>query len=501
LPQPEPFRHPGVGVTVHGASKSDPWYSEVPVSDEKDPDREEADAPDRDPGDASQPGPDQPAGHDGHDGPGLQSHVDTDDDELDALDGDGFDRAVANARGRVADPNLGERPYTEEEAGLRGRVGWGRSPIISVAVIVVGLFLLFATWSDFRYFLRSVQSQPRDLGHVGDIYQDGEFTERFDDEWVILEGQPDVQHAARMPSRDGWVGFMRLVEGDASMFVAIPRETEDATNEFPGRFEGRMRRLDDTPQWEKLQTFFNAEQIVDIVNLAPASVLDALAGGGGPIELAEGGTTELAATDKLRLVVTQPVAMAQLGRSTWKTRAEADQAIAALGRPSMFVEKRDTVWVYAVEVGADASVEVLQQLTLALNGGRDLADPDPKVGALVLPRRTTYLADYGDLAVEGPALSFTYGSNTAETGWRLQGDKLVMVELQGGRLAVPSATIEAMRVERALKADPDGYLLVVDHLPGDAWPSALMFVAVLGVVLLNGWALAATLRRRRAARS
>jgi hypothetical protein len=118
------------------------------------------------------------------------------------------------------------------------------------------------------------------------------------------------------------------------------------------------------------------------------------------------------------------------------------------------------------------------------------------------------LVDYGDLTVshagaggDGPALSFTYGGNQAETGWQRVGDELVPVELQSGRLAVPSATIEAMRVERALRANPDGYLLLVDHMPGDAWPSALMFVAVLAVVLLNGWALATALRRRRAARA
>lgn len=476
-------------MAVHGASKSDPWYSEVPVSDDKDLESDHATGP----GES-----------------GAKAKVDTDDDELDGLDeldGAGFDRAVADARGRVGapgglDPDLGERPYTQDEAGLRTRVGWGRSPIISVAVIIVGLFLLTATWSDFRYFLRSLQSEPRDLGHVGDIYVDGEFTERFDDEWVVLEGNPDVQHAARMPSNDGWIGFMRLIEGDASMFVAIPRETQDATNEFPGRFEGRMRRLDDAPQWEKLQTFFNAEQVLDIVNLAPASVLSAVASGSGSVELDQlgmGGTTDLAATDTLRLVVAQPVGMAQLGRTTWPTRPEAEQAIAALGRPWVFVEKRDTTWVFAVEVGADASVDIFQQLTRTLNGGQDIADPDPKVGGLVMPRRATYLVDFGDLQVEGPALSFTYGDNSAETGWRREGDKLVPVELAAGRLSVPSAAIEATRVERSLKANPNGYLLLVDHMPIDTWPSALMFGAVLGVVLLNGWALTTTLRRRRAA--
>jgi len=465
---------------VRGASESEPWYSEMPVSDEKDPK-----------GDAAEPEAGQ-----------LDEREDDPDDldELDELDGVGFDRAVAQARDRAAgipvepdalDPGLGERPYTAEEAGLRSRTSWGRSPIVSLAVLVVGLFLLVATWSDFRYFLRSFQSEPRQLGTVSDIYQDGEFSERFDNQWVVLEGDPDVQHAARMQGRDGWIGFMRLVEGDASVFVAIPRATEKATNQFPGRFEGRMRRISEVPQWQKLETFFNAEEITDTLDLEAAALVAAV-GGSGELSLAP--------TDKLRIIVRQSTAMVQLGRTTWPTRAAADEIMQVFGKPSVFVEKRDTVWVYALEVGVDAPLDLFQDLTRALNGGDDLASADPKVGGLVFPRRTTYLVEFGDLQVEQQAaLSFTYGDNTAETGWRVEGNELVRVELDGGRLTVPLNVIEATRLERSLVANPRGYLVMVDQRPRDVWPSALMFGVVLGVVLLNGWALVATLRRRRAA--
>src|SRR5690606_13636072 len=168
------------------------------------------------------------------------------------------------------------------------------------------------------------------------------------------------------------------------------------------------------------------------------------------------------------------------------------------GRPWTFVEKRDTVWVFALEVGADAKVEQFQQLTDALNGPDTLASADPNVGGLVLPRRATYLVDFGDLQADGASLSFTYGNNTAETGWRVDGNELVPVELERGRLSVPVAAIENVRLERLLVANPDGYLLMVDQHPRDVWPSAVMFVAVLGVVGLNVWALVAFFRRRRA---
>jgi hypothetical protein len=457
------------------------------VSDEKHPDRE--DAPDDDERDER--------------------------DELDELEGEGFDRAVAAARERAVgsgdldpdpnhpDPSKGDRPYTSEEAGLSSKVGWGRSPVVSVAVIVVGLFLLVATWNDFRYFLRGIQSGPRPLGHVTDIYQNGEFTERFDDEWVVLEGHPDVQHAARMPSREGWIGFMRLTGADASMFVAVPRATEKATNEFPGRFEGRMQRLSKVPQWERLQTFFNAEQITDIVDLTPASMIAAVQNGGSEVEVEGGSPISLEGTDKLRVIVRQPTAMVQLGRTTWPTRESAEEIMRVFGRPWKFVEKRDTVWVFALDVGENAKVELFQELTRALNDGEDLLTADPKIGGLVLPRRATYLVDFGDLqagdlqADGASALSFTYGDNTAGTGWRVDGTELVSIGLERGRLSVPTAAIEAVRLERSLIANPDGYLLMVDQRPRDVWPSAVMFVAVLGVVGLNGWALYSFLRRRR----
>ncbi len=457
------------------------------MSDEKDPDRERADAPE---------GQAAAAEHDD----------DQDDDELDALDGDGFDRAVAEARERAAgsgddelDPAFGERPYTAEEAGLSRKVNLGRSPIVSIAVMVVGVFLLVATWSDFRYFLRSVQSGPRELGSVADIYKDGAFVERFDNEWVSLDGDPDVQHAARMQSREGWIGFMRLIGADASLFVAVPRATQKATNEFPGSFTGRMRRVSEVPQWERLQTFFNAEEITDVIDLAPRSLVAALEAGGAEVETADGAKLTLSADDELRVVVRQATAVVQLGRTTWPTREAADETMRAFGRPSTFVEKRDMVWVYAVEVGADAKLELFQDLTRALNDGDDLATADPKVGGVVLPRRTTYLARFGDLQTDGKTLSFSYGDNTAETGWRVEGGELVPIPLDGGRLRVDVGAIDNLRLERSLLANPDGYLVMVDQEPLDVWPSAVMFIAVFGVVGLNAWALYASLRRRRAA--
>ncbi|EDM79843.1 hypothetical protein PPSIR1_32128 [Plesiocystis pacifica SIR-1] len=451
------------------------------MSDPKDPERED--------GPAAAPMSDAPAADLGAD-LGGETEVDEDfDDDLD------IDAAVAQA--------TADRPFTQEEAGLRTRVGWGRSPIVAGAVIIIGLFLLVKTWSDFVYFLRVFQGEPRDLGRVTDIYDAGEFSESFDNEWVHIEGDPDVQHAARMQSREGWIGFMRLIESDAAVLVAVPRETQTANNEFPGEFTGRMRRLDATPHWEKLQIFFTAEGIIDTIDLQPASVIESVAAEPGQAIAAKttsDGEATVGPGEQVRIVARRSYGIAQLGRDTWKTQADAEAAIAATGLPWAFMEKRAMVWAFAVEVGPDAEVEVFQRLTRALNGGDDLVGADPKKGALVLPRRTTYIVDAGDLQLTPKGLTFSYGNNQAETGWQVSGEgsaaTLVANELDKGRLAVPVAEIEGIRLERALEINPKGYLISSDQHPKDTWPSAVMFIAVLGVVGLNGWALVANLRRR-----
>jgi hypothetical protein len=415
-----------------------------------------------------------------------------------------FEREVASARQAAA---ADEPVFTQEEAGLRSRLGWGRSPIIAVAVIVVGVFLLAATWADFRYFLRVFQSHPRELGSVEDIYVDGEFTENFDNEWVVLKGEPDVQHAARTPSGDGWYGVLRLLRTEGKLFVAIPRTEEDAPDEFPGLHEGRMRRLGSTPQWEKLQQFFDAEQIVDLQDLDAESVLAAIEQGALSVTTAEGKSIELAADDTLRMVVDFPVGVVQLGRTTWKTREAAEQAVAGLGLAWAPSGKSSSVtWQFVVEMEEHADRERYTALAQKLEAGLDAetkADidknrADPKKGAAVLPRRVTYLARVGDLALAGDRLSIPYDQDSPDdTGWRKVGDRLEPVAPVEGSLGVPRSQVVAVRLERSLKADPDGYLVMVGQHPRDAWPSAVMFVGVVGVVMLNVWALVTVMRRRR----
>jgi hypothetical protein len=421
-----------------------------------------------------------------------------------------FEREVASARHAASDAAVpSPSVFTQEEAGLSNRLGWGRSPILAVAVIVVGVFLLVATWADFRYFLRVVQSEPRELGSVEDIYRDGEFVENFDNEWVVLSGEPDVQHAARTPSRDGWYGVLRLLRTEGKLFVAIPRDDEDAPSEFPGLHEGRMRRLGDAPQWEKLQQFFDAEQIVDLQDLDADSVLAAVEQGKFEVTSAQGQVLELTADDTVRLVVDFPVGVVQMGRSTWKSREAAQQAVAGLGLAWAPSDKSSSVaWQFILEVEGTADREAYAALAERLEAGLDAetkADiaknrADPKKGAVVLPRKVTYLARLGDLTLTGDQLGIPYDEDSPDdTGWRKVGDRLEAVAPVEGSLGVPRSQVATIRLERALKADPDGYLVMVGQHPRDAWPSAVMFVGVLGVVMLNVWALVTVMRRRRAA--
>ena len=116
-----------------------------------------------------------------------------------------------------------------------------RSPIIDVAVIGLGGYLLFWMFGDVRYFMQG--SEPRDLGDAAALVEKGLAGENLAEQYVVLRGTPDVQHAARMKIKDRTIGFLRLVEGGGGLFAAVPRDGEAAPNQFEGRFEGRMRRL------------------------------------------------------------------------------------------------------------------------------------------------------------------------------------------------------------------------------------------------------------------
>ncbi|MFY0536642.1 hypothetical protein [Nannocystis pusilla] len=122
---------------------------------------------------------------------------------------------------------------------------------------------------------------------------------------------------------------------------------------------------------------------------------------------------------------------------------------------------------------------------------------DPSVGAVILPWITSYPVAASDITAEGGKFSLVPGDN-AKPGFDLQDGKLVPRSLQGGKLVLDPGEVRAVRLERPVVVDPQGYVIDVGVRPRDRWLEVAMWCLVLLVVGWNVAGLVAGWRARRA---
>lgn len=375
-----------------------------------------------------------------------------------------------------------------------------RSPIIDAAAVVLGSLVLSWMFGDVRYFLQG--SEPRDLGDATALVQKGLDAEDLSEKFVVLRGTPDVQHAARVRLDDRTIGYLRIIEGGGSLFAAIPRTSEAAPNQFEGTFEGRMRRLADSPNFQALQQHFDHERIVEESDTSLDLLLAALGKRSGPgltVTDSAGHSVALGPKDSVTLVVEQPDVQLQLGRSSFSSEAEAEAAVAALGVPYFKPAEQPSSLFYSfyARVSAPEREALGTKLAAAAPIPAGAKPADPRVGAVLIPWSTSYFVPTSALGVHEGKLSLVPPDN-ARTGFLVQDGKLVPRPLQDGRLLLEAASVRAVRLERPVLVDPHGYIIDVGVRPHDRWLELTMWCLVLLVVGWNVASLVLWWRRRQA---
>ncbi|MCY1010673.1 hypothetical protein OV079_34935 [Nannocystis pusilla] len=116
---------------------------------------------------------------------------------------------------------------------------------------------------------------------------------------------------------------------------------------------------------------------------------------------------------------------------------------------------------------------------------------------MILPWITSYPVPASDITAEGGKFSFVPGDN-AKPGFDVQDGKLVPRPLQGGKLVLDPGDVRAVRLERPVVVDPQGYVIDVGVRPRDRWLEVAMWCLVLLVVGWNVASLVAGWRARRA---
>lgn len=379
-----------------------------------------------------------------------------------------------------------------EDAAVLRKPRRHRSPFVSFLVVGFGAYLLISMFADFRYWLRS--STPVELGHASSLLQDGRTLDPYADQYVALEGTPDVQHATRLTTKEQYIGYLRVTEGEGGLFASVPRpKDQEVTDEFEGRYVGRLRHTRDDRAYQWLAEFYANERITTSVDLDRDGFVAAPEAAALPT--ADGGTTKVGPRDELRLVFEGPDARVQLGRSSFPEAAAAEQAVAALGHPFVALEPSDKFFRFVVRIPPSERARAHQALNAGLPGAE--GSSDPKVGAIVLGLPASFGAAPGSVTVQGDAIAFPYGSNTTSLGYDVQGGRLVERK-PSAEVSLPLEQLGSVRLERVITVDPDGFVVAVGEDPSSQLQAGILWLLVLAITGANAASLVLWWRRRAA---
>lgn len=410
------------------------------------------------------------------------------DDEEEGLDVSDLDRLGVD--GVVA--QLRNADDFDADAALE-RTRPRRSPVISVLVVAFGAYLLVTMFADFRYWIRS--SEPVDLGDAATLLDGGRTLEAYDDQFVVLQGTPDVQNAARLTTSERIIGYLRVTEGGGGLFAAVPRgKDQPVTNNFEGRYRGRLRRLEDDRAFEWLSQFYAQNQVIKEVDLDPAKSVAQL-GSGDAWPTVAGGTTKVELDDEVRLIFEGPDARVQLGTSSFDNAEAAEKVVAGLGYPYLQLEATNTFYRFVVRIPPGKRKAAQQALNTGLSDVEGTTDP--KVGAFVLALPLNYGAEAGQVARDGDNLVFPLGDNVTSPGYELKGDRLAE-RPRTEMVRWPADQLRSLRLERSIEVDPRGFVVAVGEEPSEQRRAGILWLVVLGITLANVGSLVLWTRRRAA---
>ncbi|RMG99599.1 MAG: hypothetical protein D6705_02455, partial [Deltaproteobacteria bacterium] len=246
-----------------------------------------------------------------------------------------------------------------------------------------------------------------------------------------------------------------------------------------------------------LEQFFEGERLVRVEDVAIASLVDFLHGKRVDLE-SRNGSVVPEPGDRLRIVVRLPVAVVQIGKKSVPKAADAEARVAALGRPYGVLDATRKPY-HVFVVGAEP--KEFDAIAAALESGIEVENrADPGQGVMVLPKIAAYLVDPAALHIEGDELVFPYGENKASPGFVETDGRLVEQVPEDGRLRVPVVRVQAVRLERPIVLDPEGYVLLHGERPSSLRMHGILWLVVFGLVSVNTASFVLWWRRRRAAR-
>lgn len=382
----------------------------------------------------------------------------------------------------AAAPAAGEEEELDPELLKLPRPRRRRHPLISLAVIGLSGYMLYALRADIAFYFQP--SKPLDLGDAADAVQAGKLEENA---FVTVRGAPDRKHALILESSfGGYESLYRLLQTSNRVFVRQHRKTRTVDREVEYVHTGRVVRFADVPHLQKLKAYF-ARTMTHAHDLSFAAVRDAKRGGGaGPVQLRSrtGATVSVHADTLVWINVEHPGEwVIQADRRTYPKEERARALLGDLGMPYATDDELSHVHHRFVVLTDEAGVAALR---------KRFADRALRVS--VVPRQVGYTARWDRLEISGAGLRINAHDPLFPARYELEpasGDEPPKLKaVRDKTVTIPERAIRYLTVSTKLAVPDDALLIVTRDRPGDYWFYLLLYGVLGAFIVLNGYTLA-----------
>jgi hypothetical protein len=386
--------------------------------------------------------------------------------------------AQAPAIDDAADPELLSLPRPRKR----------RHPLISVAVILLSLYLMVFVRADLIYFFQP--RSPTDLGQVEGVVKKGALKANTH---VTVHGAPDRKHSLLLKGQfTGFDSFVPLLQSDYRVYVQRHRRERSSHRTVMGVHSGRVVPFDQLPYRNAVR-----RELHKMINIAHELDFDALVAakhkGDRTIRDSAGRAVKIDDKTEFWINVSYPDEwVIQLSKKVYPTADQAKRALADLPLPyAQDAETSHSFWRFAVL----ARGEQLRQLLASF--------ADPRSHSGVVRRQVTYTARWDQLAIHGdtlvidtddPALSVHYEEVPPAKG-QTQGQ---LAAIKTTPVRVPRSSVRYLSTGSAFTMPSDAMVIVVGETPDSYWHYLLLFSVLGAFILFNMIALASRLKERSA---
>ncbi|MEK6608979.1 MAG: hypothetical protein AABZ30_15065 [Myxococcota bacterium] len=345
-----------------------------------------------------------------------------------------------------------------------------RSPLVGVAVILLGAWLIGQTREEVAYYFSP--AQPIDLGDAPKAVASGRLRHNTH---VRVRGTPDRKHAIVIEGNFGsFKGVFPLVRTRASLFVAQPRKNRQPPDKLTESFAGRLVRFDSQSFFPQIFGYYS-EKMTLTYEFDPREI--AKSAGHAPARLRDrsGGEIELPADRGLFISVAFPDEYrVQFDKLRHPRQEDAERTLAELGFPWAPIEESRPFWAYLVRAEGEAAMKLIERF----------GDLTQKIG--VVPRSGTYVARLGEIQAKDNSLLLRPAGAAFPDVYAVIDGKLVAhkPETADQPVLVPLARIRSIDASTPYRIPMDGFVLLEnDHPKSYGWFFALDLV--LGAIILG----------------